>query len=168
VGRRRQVRIAHAHVDDVGPGIARSRLGLVDLLEHVRRQTADAVKIFHGTLCSDNRQDRIGGTFAAIETGLGFGQKSRSIKDLERIQARGPLSSGPAMRLNWVLLPREPGGASFYGVFKPTPLSDQIRGRPVRARTARQNDGLLTSWQALPGWKPSPDGPGQPSILTGF
>ena len=22
------------------------------------------------------------------------------------------------MRLNWVLLPREPGGASFYGVFK--------------------------------------------------
>ena len=50
MGRRRQVRIAHAHVDDVGPGIARSRLGLVDLLEHVRRQTADAVKIFHGTL----------------------------------------------------------------------------------------------------------------------
>jgi hypothetical protein len=22
------------------------------------------------------------------------------------------------MRLNWVLLPREPGSASFYGVFK--------------------------------------------------
>ncbi len=50
MGRRRQVRIAHAHVDDVGPGIARGRLGLVDLLEHVRRQTADAIKIFHGTL----------------------------------------------------------------------------------------------------------------------
>src|SRR6185369_7593939 len=50
MGRRRQVRIAHAHVDDVGPGIARGRLGLIDLLEHVRRQAADAVKIFHGTL----------------------------------------------------------------------------------------------------------------------
>src|SRR5215204_7422446 len=30
MGRRRQVRIAHAHVDDVGLGIARGRLGLVD------------------------------------------------------------------------------------------------------------------------------------------
>ena len=29
---------------------------------------------------------QVGGTFAAIETGLGFGQKSRSIKDLERIR----------------------------------------------------------------------------------
>jgi hypothetical protein len=26
------------------------------------------------------------------------------------------------MRLNWVLLPREPGSASFYGVFKQAPL----------------------------------------------
>ena len=46
--RRRQVRIAHAEVDDIGAGIPRGRLGLVDLLEHVRRQAADAVKIFHG------------------------------------------------------------------------------------------------------------------------
>ena len=47
MGRGRQVRIAHAEVDDVGAGIARSRLGPVDLLEHVGRQTADAVKFFH-------------------------------------------------------------------------------------------------------------------------
>ena len=31
-----------------------------------------------------------------------------------------------------------------------------------------KNDGILTSWLALPGWKPSPDGRGRPSILTGF
>ena len=49
MGRRRQIRIAHAEIDDVGAGIPRGRLGPVDLLEHVRRQTADAVKIFHGS-----------------------------------------------------------------------------------------------------------------------
>ena len=49
VERRRQIGIAHAEIDDVGAGIARGRLGAVDLLEHVRRQTADAVKFFHGT-----------------------------------------------------------------------------------------------------------------------
>ena len=52
MGRRRQVRIAHAEVDDVGAGIPRGRLGPVDLFEHVRRQTADAVKLFHGNLGS--------------------------------------------------------------------------------------------------------------------
>src|SRR5581483_10113303 len=52
--RSRQVRIAHAEIDDIGAGIARGRLGLVDLLEHIRRQTADAVKIFHGPRAPDN------------------------------------------------------------------------------------------------------------------
>ena len=47
MGRRRQIRIAHAEIDDVGARIARRRLGAVDLLEHVGRQTADAVKFFH-------------------------------------------------------------------------------------------------------------------------
>ena len=51
MGRRRQVGIAHAEIDDVGAGIARGRLGAVDLLEDVRRQAADAVKLFHGFLC---------------------------------------------------------------------------------------------------------------------
>ncbi len=67
MGRRRQIRIAHAEIDDIGAGIACSRLGPVDLFEHVRRQTADAVKIFHRswlrqpirvespTLCKRNR-----------------------------------------------------------------------------------------------------------------
>ena len=49
MGRRRQVRIAHAHVDDVGPGVPRGRLGPIDLLEHIRRQTADTIKLFHGS-----------------------------------------------------------------------------------------------------------------------
>ena len=47
MGRRRQIGIAHAEIDDVGPGIARRRLGPVHLLENVRRQAADAVKFFH-------------------------------------------------------------------------------------------------------------------------
>ena len=44
---RRQIRIAHAEVDDVGARIAGARLGPVHLLEHIGRQTADAVKFFH-------------------------------------------------------------------------------------------------------------------------
>src|SRR5215207_5771674 len=45
---------------------------------------------------------------------------------------------GPAMRLNWVLLPREPGSASFYGVFKQAPLRTwSPRGRPVRRQHGR-------------------------------
>ena len=90
MGRRRQVRIAHADVDDVGPGIARGRLGLVDLLEHVRRQTADAVKIFHGTLAPTTGRTESAEPSRLSKPDSGFGQKSRSIKDLERIQARDP------------------------------------------------------------------------------
>ena len=48
MGGRRQVRIAHAEIDDVGAAVARSRLGAIDLLEHIGRQAADAVKFFHG------------------------------------------------------------------------------------------------------------------------
>ena len=44
---RRQIGIAHAEIDDVGAAIAGHRLGAVDLLEHVRRQPADAIKFFH-------------------------------------------------------------------------------------------------------------------------
>ena len=44
---RRQVRIAHAEIDDVGARVARRRLGAIDLLEDVGRQAADAVKFFH-------------------------------------------------------------------------------------------------------------------------
>ena len=47
MGGRRQVGIAHAEVDDVGAGIARRRLGAIDLLEDVGRQAPDAVKFFH-------------------------------------------------------------------------------------------------------------------------
>src|SRR5215207_9483886 len=42
---------------------------------------------------------------------------------------------GPAMRLNWVLLPREPGSASFYGVFRQAPLRTWSPGPPIRGRT---------------------------------
>ena len=44
---RRQIGVAHAEVDDVRPGVAGARLGLVHLFEHVRRQAADTVEIFH-------------------------------------------------------------------------------------------------------------------------
>ena len=47
MGGRRQIGIAHAEIDDVGPRIAGARLGPVHLFEHVRRQAADAVEIFH-------------------------------------------------------------------------------------------------------------------------
>ena len=47
VRRRRQIGIAHAEIDDVGAAIARRRLGAIDHLEHVRRQAADAIKLFH-------------------------------------------------------------------------------------------------------------------------
>ena len=46
--RRRQIRIAHAEIDDVGAGIARGRLGTIDRLEHVRRQAANTIKFLHG------------------------------------------------------------------------------------------------------------------------
>jgi hypothetical protein len=55
VGRRRKVRIAHAEIDDIGARVPRGRLGLIDLFEHVRRQTADAVKIFHFLSSSGHR-----------------------------------------------------------------------------------------------------------------
>ena len=44
---RRQIRIAHAEIDDVRPRIAGARLGPVHLFKHIGRQAADAVKFFH-------------------------------------------------------------------------------------------------------------------------
>ena len=46
--RRGQIGIAHAEIDDIGACIACRGLGAVDLLEHIGRQTSDAVKFFHG------------------------------------------------------------------------------------------------------------------------
>src|SRR6476661_6203041 len=90
MGRGRQVRIAHAHVDDVGPGIARSRLGLVDILEHVRRETADAVKIFHGTLLRTTGRTESRRPSRCETEFSNFGQKSRLINYLGRVQAQDP------------------------------------------------------------------------------
>src|SRR5262245_53811720 len=44
---RRQIRIAHAEIDDVRTRVAGLRLCLVHLFENVRRQTANAVEVFH-------------------------------------------------------------------------------------------------------------------------
>jgi hypothetical protein len=44
---RRQIRIAHAEIDDVRSRVAGLRLGLVHLFENVGRQTANAVEVFH-------------------------------------------------------------------------------------------------------------------------
>jgi hypothetical protein len=47
---RRQVRIAHAKIDDVGALIASRRLGAIHRFKHIRGQTADAIKLFHRRL----------------------------------------------------------------------------------------------------------------------
>jgi hypothetical protein len=44
---RRLIGVAHAKVDNVGPSIARLLLQAVDLLEHIGRQAANAVKRVH-------------------------------------------------------------------------------------------------------------------------
>src|SRR4029077_9157837 len=44
---RRQIRIAHAEINDVRSRVAGLRLGFVHLFEDVRWQTANAVKLFH-------------------------------------------------------------------------------------------------------------------------
>jgi hypothetical protein len=44
----RQIRIAHAEVDDVGTGVAGGGLEAVDLFENVRRQPLDTVEFEHG------------------------------------------------------------------------------------------------------------------------
>ena len=50
--RRRQVRVAHAEIDDVGAGGASLGLELVDLLEDVRRQAPHAVEVAHRSAMS--------------------------------------------------------------------------------------------------------------------
>src|SRR5580698_2312017 len=104
MGRRRQIRIAHAEIDDIGAGIACSRLGPVDLLEHIRRQTADAVEIFH-SLASDTPSWGCNRRHICHEAEFGLVRKSRSIKDLERIQAQIPVLV-KILRLNRLLVPR--------------------------------------------------------------
>src|SRR5690242_2002785 len=47
MSRCRQIGIAHAEIDDVRSRVAGLRLGLIHLFEHVRRQAANAVKVFH-------------------------------------------------------------------------------------------------------------------------
>ena len=74
---RRQVGIAHAEVDDVGPGVARDRLGAIDLLEHVGRQAADAVEVFHGPGSSAVSRLRYGPPISGFITGCVRCQRCR-------------------------------------------------------------------------------------------
>ena len=55
---RGQIRIAHAEIDDIGTGVARCGLQAIDLLEHVGRQTADAMKIGHDLKCPGEAMQR--------------------------------------------------------------------------------------------------------------
>jgi hypothetical protein len=66
--------------------------------------------------CSDN-QSGWNRRHPAFRTEFGFVQKSRQIKDLERVQARN-VDLRPDLRLNWVLLPRTPGCASDYSMIR--------------------------------------------------
>ncbi len=47
--RRGQIGIAHAEIDDIGACVACRCLGAIDLLEHIGRQAANAMKFFHDT-----------------------------------------------------------------------------------------------------------------------
>ena len=100
MGRRRQVRIAHAEVDDVGTRVPRGRLGLVDLFEHVRRQTADAVEIFHWSQAP--------GTAGVAGASGGGGTRFRT----ENALNQGFRASSGAKPLNQNVLARAPGDAS--------------------------------------------------------
>ncbi|HEX9590108.1 MAG TPA: hypothetical protein VGA15_20470, partial [Bradyrhizobium sp.] len=73
-------------IDDIGPGIARGRLGPVDLLEHVRRQTANAVKIFHRSQAPEAGQGKIV-RLLGVRAESDSAQKSHKINDLGQIQA---------------------------------------------------------------------------------
>src|SRR5690606_13020665 len=46
---RREVRVSHAEIDDIGARRSRAGLQTVDLFEDVRWQTADFVKLFHNS-----------------------------------------------------------------------------------------------------------------------
>src|SRR5262249_29535123 len=101
MGRRRQIGIAHAEVDDVGASIPRGRLGPIDLLEHVGRKAANAVKIFHGSLGSGPavRTESRGNARPFEETSPGT-RKSSKIKHLERSSATRTELLRPDSRLN--------------------------------------------------------------------
>src|ERR1700688_226631 len=92
---RRQVGIAHAEIDDIGAGITGRSFRAIDLFENVRRQPADAVKIFHG--CPD----------------VSFFD-NRYLRLLSRL---GPGASRAAVggAIPWTRAARRPGAAGGYG-----------------------------------------------------
>ena len=98
--RRRQVRIAHAEVDDVGAGVPRGRLGPVDLLEDVRRQAADAVKIFHGSSGSGNRSGQNHTAIRVARSDFGCLRNSCPIRDLTRDSGPKAAKAAPRVALN--------------------------------------------------------------------
>ena len=103
-------------------------------------------KNLHGTLARQPAgQNR--GTFAGTETGMGFGQKSRSSR-IERIQARGPQNLDRQCG-ELGSFTTEPGDASFYA-FSSNPARTGAGGGPPPPAGAR-NGGRLTSWRALAG-----------------
>src|SRR4029077_17872842 len=85
MGGRRQVRIAHAEIDDIGAGIPCRCLGLVDLFEDVRRQTADAVEIFHRSRAPDASKAGVGCTFGS-KAESGSAKETCSLNDLGRFR----------------------------------------------------------------------------------
>ena len=98
VGRRRQVRVAHAEVDDVATGGARLRLQLVDLGEDVGRQAPDAVELgipHHSTLAGTPVRDRREGRRrcgrrwrASVAQAAGRRHRGRAGKRAETCRAR--------------------------------------------------------------------------------
>src|ERR1700761_6312993 len=84
-----------------------------------------------------------------LAVSLGFVQKSRSIKPLARIQAQN-WCRRPDLRLNGVLLPRTPPGASRYraawGYFEPA-FGSLAAADAWRSRAA-SSSALILAWSA--------------------
>ena len=119
--RRRQVRVAHAEVDDVGTRIACRELGLVDLLEDVGRQSPNAVELFHGRRSWCGAASHVGAAQRAPFI-TGFLGCEGSVEGFQRRR--------PAVRHHWLLflLFRQPSRPLSW-VRRPWPASCLVAWR---------------------------------------
>src|SRR3954471_8291453 len=99
---RRQVRIAHAEVDDVGAPRTGARLEPVDLLEHVRRKPADLVKFFHG---SSRQRGSVG---RALYTHLQVGSRAGSHLPSICFRVCGPCFLARSVSAAWLVTAAPP------------------------------------------------------------
>jgi hypothetical protein len=110
--RRRQIRISHAEIDDVGAGRSRARLQAVDLFEDVGRKAADLVKLFH--------------RFIRIRLGLAKNSGTPCMRPIKRKSKRDIVASKrAAMKIAQV------SGFSITSAGMPEPSAPQFSVRPT-------------------------------------